>query len=138
MNTQLPPPLTTEQRTALIEAARAVRLRAYAPFSNYLVGAALLSAEGKIYSGCNVENSSYPATICAERSAVVSAVSDGIQQFHGIAVVTRDGGSPCGICRQVMFEFAPNMPVLICDEQGTIKAEQTVAQLLPLGFRFER
>lgn len=136
--TQLPPPLTTDQRTALIDAARAVRLRAYAPFSNYLVGAALLGADGKIYTGCNVENSSYPATICAERSAVVRAVSDGIQQFYGIAVATRDGGSPCGICRQVMFEFAPNMTVLICDAQGTIKAEQTVAQLLPLGFRFER
>ncbi len=120
-------------RDELIEQAARVRLKAYAPYSNYQVGAALLGANGKIYTGCNVENAVYPEVICAERSAVVKAVSDGERDFVAIAVVTRDGGSPCGACRQVLSEFSPSMIVLISDEGGNVR-QTTVDHLLPDHF----
>jgi cytidine deaminase len=120
-------------RQALVEQAREVRKRAYAPYSNYQVGAALLGASGQIYTGCNVENAVYPEVICAERSAVVKAVSEGERDFVAIAVVTRDGGSPCGACRQVLSEFSPNILVLIADEAGNVR-ETTVSALLPDHF----
>src|SRR5689334_4940651 len=96
---------------------------AYAPYSNYLVGAALLAADGKIYTGCNVENAAYPSTICAERVAVTKAVSEGSRSFTAIVVVTANGGFPCGTCRQVMNEFAPDAQVIVADAQGNVIEE---------------
>ncbi|MGB1287051.1 MAG: cytidine deaminase, partial [Aggregatilineales bacterium] len=111
-----------------------VRENAYAPYSNFKVGAALRSASGKVYSGCNVENASYPAGICAERTALVKAISEGQRTFSMIAIVTANGGSPCGICRQMLYEFAPELRVILADMTGTIHHESTLSALLPLGF----
>src|SRR5687768_5376069 len=101
---------------ALAQAARAARERAYAPYSGYKVGAALLDKNGTIYTGCNVENAAYSSTICAERVAVTKAISEGTREFVAIAIATSNAGSPCGTCRQVMFEFAPEMVVLLVDD----------------------
>jgi cytidine deaminase len=117
-------------RDALLRKANEAREKAYAPYSKYPVGAALLGASGRIYTGCNVENAVYPETLCAERTAVVKAVSEGERDFVAIAVVTRDGGSPCGACRQVLIEFAPGMAVYIADERGQVR-ETTAEELLP-------
>ena len=121
------------RRDELVRAARAVREKAYAPYSNYKVGAALLTEDGSIFTGCNVENASYPAGICAERAAVAKAVSEGHRQFVAIAVATINGGVPCGICRQVMNEFAPDLLVILADETG-IASEATLRELLPRAF----
>ena len=120
-------------RDALLRQASEVREKAYSPYSKYPVGAALLGASGRIYTGCNVENAVYSETICAERTAVVKAISEGEQDFVAGAVVTRDGGSPCGACRQVLSEFAPEMVVYIADESGRVR-ETTVSELLPDHF----
>jgi cytidine deaminase len=120
-------------RQALVERAELARELAYAPYSRYRVGAALVSAGGRIFTGCNVENAVYSETICAERAAVVKAISEGEREFAAIAVVTRDGGAPCGPCRQVLNEFAPQMIILIADEAGAVR-ETTAAQLLPDPF----
>ena len=120
-------------RDALLRQASEVQEKAYAPYSKYPVGAALLGASGRIYTGCNVENAVYSETICAERTAVVKAISEGEQDFVAVAVVTRDGGSPCGACRQVLSEFAPEMVVYIADESGRVR-ETTVSELLPDHF----
>ena len=126
--------MTTEiDRLALVEQAKGARERAYAPYSNYRVGASLLTTGGRVYTGCNVENAVFSETICAERTAVVKAVSDGERDFAALAVVTRDGGAPCGACRQVLNEFAPDLVVLIADETGNVR-QTTVARLLPDGF----
>lgn len=114
----------------LVARAIEARQRAYAPYSHYKVGAALLGKSGKVYLGCNVENASYGHTICAERTAVVKAVSEGETEFEAIAVVTRNGGSPCGACRQVLAEFAPELTVYIADENGEHRTT-TVRELLP-------
>ena len=118
----------------LIDAALEARENAYAPYSGYKVGAALLTAEGEIFTGCNIENSSYTPTVCAERVAIFKAISEGIQNFTAIAVVTENGGSPCGVCRQVMGEFMLNGTVLIADEDGRLVEELTVDTLLPRAF----
>jgi cytidine deaminase len=120
-------------QSVLAQAARDAREYAYAPYSGYQVGAALLAKNGTIYTGCNVENAAYPATICAERVAVTKAVSEGQREFEAIAISTGNGGSPCGICRQVMYEFAPEMTVLLVDGEN-ISAEFTLKDLLPNGF----
>lgn len=120
-------------REKLLQQARQVRENAYAPYSGYPVGAALLGASGRIFTGCNVENAVYPETICAERAAVVKAVSEGERDFVAIAVVTRDGGSPCGACRQVLNEFSSTTLVLIADVEGNLR-ETTVGDLLPDRF----
>jgi cytidine deaminase len=120
----------------LIAAALAVRQHAYAPYSNYPVGAALLAASGRVYAGCNVESASFGATVCAERAAIVKAISEGDRQFEAIAVVTHDGGAPCGICRQLMLEFSPTMLVLIADTQGNVRSAR-LQELLPDGFTLE-
>lgn len=117
----------------LIASARAARERAYAPYSNFKVGAALKGRSGRVYTGCNVENAAYGHTMCAERTAVFKAVSEGEQEFEVIAVVTQNGVSPCGSCRQVMLEFAPDMTVIIADTQGNARVT-TVCDLLPDGF----
>lgn len=117
----------------LVVQALAARQRAYAPYSNYLVGAAVLAEDGSVVMGCNVENASYPATICAERVALTAAVALGKRKFMAIAVATRDGGSPCGICRQVMAELGPEMTVYISDQEGNFRTT-TVRELLPDSF----
>jgi len=117
-------------------AARALEARrwAYAPYSRYRVGAALLATSGKTYDGCNVENAAYPATICAERVAVFKAISEGERQFTAIAVATENGGSPCGACRQVLAEFAPDLTVFIVNGRGDVTKQTTVRELLPDHF----
>ncbi|RMF77440.1 MAG: cytidine deaminase [Chloroflexi bacterium] len=118
----------------LIDAAIAVSKLAYAPYSDYHVGAALLSSDGHIFTGCNVENASYPATICAERTALVKAVSEGQRRFSAIVVVTRNGGFPCGICRQMLYEFAPDLRVIIANTKGEILDDMPLRELLAKGF----
>lgn len=117
----------------LVGMAQAARDQAYAAYSNYKVGAALLTEDGEIFTGCNIENAVYPATCCAERVAIFKAVSEGYHHFRAIAVATENGGSPCGVCRQVMREFAPKMTVYITDAEGAVR-ETTVAELLPDSF----
>jgi cytidine deaminase len=118
----------------LVQAALAGGKNAYIPYSNYRVGAALLTASGEVFTGCNVENAGYSPTICAERTAFVKAISEGHQQFTAIAVVSRGAGSPCGVCRQFMFEFAPDMRIILADLDGNIHLVTTLAELLPHGF----
>ena len=119
--------------TELIDLARKARKRAYAPYSHYRVGAALLGKSGTVYTGCNVENASYSHTVCAERTAVLKAVSEGETEFEAIAVVTRNGGSPCGACRQVLSEFSPELIIFIADTDGEYRTT-TLKQLLPDSF----
>jgi len=118
----------------LIERALEGRNRAYAPYSQYYVGAAILTKSGKIFSGCNVENASYGLANCAERTAVFKTISEGEREIEAIAVVTKDGGMPCGACRQVLNEFNPQMVVISADEQGRIRYQQTLDLLLPHSF----
>jgi cytidine deaminase len=126
---------TTDQDTQdLIRLAVAASEKAYAPYSHYPVGAALRAADGMIYTGCNVENAAYPATICAERTALVKAVSEGQRRFDTLAVVTRSGGAPCGVCRQMLYEFAPDLQVIIADLDGNIRLACLLTDLLPNGF----
>lgn len=126
--------LTEEMRQQLIEAAIHVRHYAYAPYSGYSVGAALLTASGKIYDGVNVENAAYPSGICAERTAAFKAVSEGEREFLAVAIVTSNGGSPCGACRQVLSEFGPKMIVLLADAEGLLRSETTLDVWLPGAF----
>ena len=127
--------LTDDLRAKLVRQAQAARQRAYAPYSLYPVGAALLTAGGRIYEGANVENAAYPVTMCAERVAVFKAVSAGEREFIAVAVVTANGGSPCGSCRQVLAEFGLDTAVLIADKDGQVILETTVGELLPGAFR---
>jgi cytidine deaminase len=126
--------LTNEEKQSLIQLANEARRRAYAPYSNYRVGAALRTKSGRIYTGVNIESAAYPTTICAERVAVFKAVSEGEKEFEVIAVVTDNGGSPCGGCRQVMAEFGLETVVLIADGENRLVAETTVNGLLPQAF----
>ena len=126
--------LTKEERRSLIELANEARRRAYAPYSNYPVGAALRTKTGRLYTGVNIENAAYPHTMCAERVAIFKAVSEGETEFEVITVVTNNGGSPCGGCRQVMAEFGLDTIVLIADGDGKLQKELTVAELLPEAF----
>ncbi len=126
--------LTAEERRALIDLATEARRRAYAPYSHYAVGAALRTRSGRLFTGCNIENAAYPQTICAERVAIFKAVSEGERDFDVIAIVTANGGSPCGGCRQVMAEFGLETRILLADGQGNLVQETTVASLLPLAF----
>ncbi len=127
--------LTTEQRQKLIDAAIRVRESAYAPYSNFLVGASLLAESGEIYTGCNVENVSYGLTICAERVAIAGAVSQDERKFIGMALCTSSAGTPCGACRQVIAEFvASAFPILIIDPTGQVHREVTLHELLPDRF----
>lgn len=118
----------------LISAANEARKKAYVPYSGYRVGAALLTKTGEIITGCNIENSSYTPTVCAERVAIFKAVSEGVKDFAAIAVVTDNGGSPCGVCRQVMGEFMLEGTVLIADKDENLIEEMSVEELLPLAF----
>ena len=127
--------LSDSERKSLIDLANEARRRAYAPYSHYKVGAALRTASGRIYTGVNIENAAYPTGICAERVAVFKAVSDGETSFDVIAVVTSNGGPPCGSCRQVLSEFGLDTVVLIADGEGNLVKEVSLDELLPGAFR---
>jgi len=120
-------------REKLVAQAMQAREHAYAPYSNYAVGAALLGKSGRVYTGCNVENAVYPLSTCAERTAVVKAVSEGEREFVALAVATENGGSPCGSCRQTLREFGKDILVLIADATGDYR-ETTIIDLLPESF----
>ncbi len=126
--------LQKEEQQALIDLANEARRRAYVPYSNYPVGAALRTKSGRLFTGVNIENAAYPHTMCAERVAIFKAVSEGEMDFEVIAVVTNNGGSPCGGCRQVMAEFGLDSIVLIANGEGKLQKEMTVAELLPEAF----
>jgi cytidine deaminase len=126
--------LSDDERRLLIDLAKEARRRAYAPYSNYPVGAVLRTRSGRIFTGCNVENAAYPTSMCAERTAIFKAVSEGEKEFDVIAVVTPNGGMPCGSCRQVMAEFGLDTLVLVADADGRLVQETTVAGLLPGAF----
>ncbi len=129
----------TEVKQNLSAKAEEVRENAYAPYSNFRVGAALLGKSGRIYVGCNVENGSYGATICAERGAIMAAVASGEREFEAIAITTTANKPcpPCGICRQVLSEFAPDMDVLLVVAETQEVTCLTLGELLPLRFRSE-
>ena len=126
--------LTDDVRNQLIQAALEVRRWAYAPYSHYPVGAALLASSGRVYTGVNVENAAYPTSMCAERVAVFKAVSEGEHEFTAIAVATNNGGTPCGSCRQVLSEFGLDTLILMVDQDGRLLQEATLAELLPGAF----
>ena len=126
--------ITDETRNNLIQSALEARQWAYAPYSHYKVGAALLTSSGRVYDGVNVENAAYPTGMCAERVAIFKAVSEGEREFSALAVVTSNGGSPCGACRQVLSEFGVDTLVYLADEQGQLCQETNVAELLPGAF----
>jgi len=126
--------VSKSQKKALADAALAAQKQAYAPYSAYQVGAALLTENGTIVQGCNVENASYGMTMCAERAATFSAVSQGERAFAALAVVTKDGAAPCGACRQVLNEFSPNLEIFLLDEKGNQKRQTTLTSLLPEAF----
>lgn len=130
--------LTKQEKKSLIDLANAARTHAYVPYSRYPVGAALRTKTGKIFTGINVENAAYPQTMCAERVAIFKAVSEGEKEFDVIAVVTDNGGSPCGGCRQVMAEFGLETVVLMADGNGSLVKETTVGELLPEAFTPEK
>ncbi|HTQ09028.1 MAG TPA: cytidine deaminase [Fimbriimonadaceae bacterium] len=120
----------------LTAAAQRARENAYAPYSGYKVGAAVRGPDGRIWTGCNVENVSYPMSVCAERNAVAAMVLDGGRQIEEAAVATRDGGPPCGGCLQVLLEFASDPAktvVHLVAEDGRIEA-YTLGDLIPHGF----
>lgn len=133
-------------RAALIRAAFAARENAYAPYSGFAVGAALLAENGSIYTGCNVECATYTPTSCAERTALCKAVSEGVREFAAIAVVgaktdAPDDGlitSPCGVCRQMLYEFGGKALRVIMAKSETDYVEKTLEELLPLGFGPEK
>ena len=140
--TQQPTSAQSEATTDadLIELARRARERAYAPYSHFPVGAALLGRSGRVYTGCNVENAAYPLVICAERTAVFKAVSEGERSFESIAVVTATGAMPCGACRQVLREFGGHdgdLRVIVADLSGENRVF-AISELLPEGFTPEQ
>lgn len=120
----------------LIQSAIEGRENAHCPYSGYRVGAALLTSTGEIINGCNVENASFGLTICAERTAMCSAICKGHRSFQTIVIITEDGkGSPCGACRQFLHEFAPDIEVIAADRDGKIIERISLAVLLPKAFR---
>jgi len=134
-----PPALDPDTARALLERAREARAAAYAPYSRFPVGAALLAADGRVFTGVNVENASYGLSNCAERTAVFKAVSEGVREFAAVAVAGPDDGvecSPCGACRQVLFEFGPDMALVLASGDGV--RVYTVRELLPGAFDSDR
>lgn len=126
----------------LLETARKAMAKAYAPYSRFKVGAAIFTASGKIFTGCNVENASYGLTICAERSASVSAVSAGERRFKAVAIIAsgRKPACPCGACLQVLSEFATTDMNILMASSGNLKAVKTarLSELLPLKFKLKK
>ena len=124
-----------QHKEELLSAAVQATERSYAPYSKFQVGAALLGKNDVIYRGVNVENASYGLTICAERSAIFGAISDGQRQFELIAIASPGGVAPCGACRQVLHEFAPDIKILLVDTSGEKQvAELSLNMLLPHAF----
>ena len=121
---------------ALIQQAAEARENAYAPYSSYAVGAAVLTASGRIFNGCNVENASSGLTVCAERTAIQNAVSEGEREITALAVVTEDGASPCGACRQVLLEFGKDAVIILAAGAGMFQ-ETSLRELLPCPFTRE-
>ena len=117
----------------LIQKAIKMRSKALAPYSNYKVGAAILTESGKIFGGCNIENSSYSLTICAERVALFKAVSEGETKFKALSVSTNNAGMPCGACRQVIWDICGNISILICNNNKLITKTESI-RLLPMPF----
>ena len=129
--TRIDPKTLDEMKVIATKYAQA----AYAPYSHYPVGAAVLGEDGRIYGGCNIENAAYPSGICAERVAIFKAVSEGTRKILGLVVRTPNGGSPCGACRQVMREFLDDQsPVFIVDGTGGLCLEMPFEALLPRSF----
>lgn len=130
--------MTPELVERLVDAARRARENAYAPYSEYRVGAAIATEDGSIFSGCNVENASFGATICAERGAIARMVASGGSSPIGCVIVTAgpNPASPCGICRQVLAEFAKDMPIVLVGDTdaGEVRDQTTLAELLPRRF----
>ena len=126
--------LTSDQAQALVHIASEARQQAYAPYSGYPVGAAVLTKTGRTFTGVNVENAAFPQTMCAERTAIFAAITAGEREFDAIAVVTSNGGSPCGGCRQVMAEFGLDTIVICADDRGHVVSQLTVRELLPEAF----
>jgi cytidine deaminase len=122
-----------DQWLYLLKQAIEAREYAYAPYSHYKVGAALLTTDGKTFQGCNIENAAYSPSVCAERVAVFKAVSEGNTDFEAIAIATPNSGTPCGVCRQVLREFAPNLTIIVGDIEGNYQPF-TLPDLLPLSF----
>lgn len=120
---------------AHVPAALAARGRAYAPYSKFQVGAALVGRSGRVYSGCNVENATYGLSVCAERTAVVRAIAEGEKEFIGIVVATSSSppSPPCGLCRQTLTEFADDLPVLLVNDKGE-RTSITLRELFPYTF----
>jgi len=129
--------MTTINWAELLQQAINAREFSYSPYSNYKVGAAILTTQGTIYTGCNIENAAYGPTVCAERTAIFKAVSEGQTNFVALAVVTANGATPCGVCRQVIREFVADIPVLVGDATG---AYQIIpfSELLPHSFGPEK
>ncbi|ACI19466.1 cytidine deaminase [Dictyoglomus thermophilum] len=123
----------------LYELAMKALENSYSPYSNFPVGAALLTKDGNVYLGTNIENASYGLTICAERLAIFKAVSEGKREFSKIVIVGKDGNGvpPCGACRQVMFEFSPEMEILLYNKKEDTFLIYKVRDILPLGFNLE-
>ena len=119
--------------TDLIKTAISMRSKAYAPYSNYKVGAAIQTNNNIIFGGCNIENSSYSLTCCAERVAIFKAISEGYKKFKALSVSTNNGGMPCGACRQVIWDLCGNIPIYICDNKNLIKTLKTI-ELIPHPF----
>ncbi|HKI84761.1 MAG TPA: cytidine deaminase [Candidatus Krumholzibacteria bacterium] len=119
----------------LRDAALKALTHAHAPYSGFAVGAALLDSEGKVHSGCNVENASFGLSVCAERTAIFKAVSEGVRSFEAIAIATRapELTPPCGACRQVLQEFAPQLAVVLVNEKGDT-AQYQLSELMPFAF----
>ena len=117
----------------LIQKAIKMRSKASAPYSNYKVGAAVLTESGRIFGGCNIENSSYSLTICAERVALFKAVSEGETKFKALSVSTNNAGMPCGACRQVIWDICGNISILICNNNKLITKTESI-RLLPMPF----
>ena len=127
-------PISPDQRNELIRLGQSARQGSYARYSDYSVGAALMTESGTIHTGANVENASYPLSICAERVAVFKAVTAGDRKFVAISVISENGGSPCGACRQVLSEFGLDTWVIMADGEGNVVHETSEQDLLPHAF----
>jgi cytidine deaminase len=129
--------MTDSDRDNLIKLAVEARNMAYAPYSNFLVGAALQTSDGTVFTGCNVENTSYGLCICAERTAICKAVSEGHQKFLAIAVAANPFATPCGACRQFIVEFGKEIEVICVDAENPSQTKSwTIEELIPDNFRF--
>ncbi len=129
--------MTESERANLVQTAIAAREQAYAPYSKFYVGAALMTKDGTVFTGCNVENTSYGLCICAERTAICKAVSDGHQEFQAIAVSATPFATPCGACRQFIVEFGKDIEVICVDAKNESKVRSwTIEELIPENFKF--